>query len=121
MFHRSTFNIASYRRARSTRGRPLNVSGRRGSSAAPVFGQAPRRASVPAPVRVTSVEWEYTSVTVDAWMPLAVQGGPKELLRKLGEDGWEAFAVTPATPPPGDGDDPDASTDEILLRRERRS
>jgi hypothetical protein len=39
-----------------------------------------------------------------------VQGGVKEVLVKLGEEGWEAFAVTPPTPPPGDGDDPDQST-----------
>jgi hypothetical protein len=68
--------------------------------------------------------WEYTSVEVDAWMPVGVQGGPKDLLRKLGQEGWEAFAVTPPTPPPGDDPamdtstcDPDASTYEILLKR----
>ena len=26
------------------------------------------------------VGWEYTSVQVDAWMPLSVQGGPKQQL-----------------------------------------
>jgi hypothetical protein len=67
------------------------------------------------------VEWEYTTVTADTWLPLGVQGGPKELLDKLGRDGWEAFAVTPPTPPTGQGDDPDASTYDILLRRQRRS
>ena len=67
------------------------------------------------------MEWEYTTVAVDAWMPLGVQGGPKELLAQLGRDGWEAFAVTPPTPPPGHGDDPDESTYEILLKRPLRT
>jgi len=66
------------------------------------------------------MECEYTSVAVDTWMPLGIQGGPKEQLRELGRDGWEAFAVTPRTPPTGEGDGPDESTYEILLKRERR-
>jgi hypothetical protein len=65
------------------------------------------------------VEWEYTTVTADAWLPLGAQSGPKELLRKLGEEGWEAFGVTPSTPPTGSGDDPDASSYDILLKRPR--
>ena len=46
--------------------------------------------------------------------PLGAQGGPKDLLAKLGEDDWEAFAVSPPTPPPGEGDDPDASSYDII-------
>lgn len=63
------------------------------------------------------MKWEYTSVGVDLWLPLRSQGGPKDELRRLGVEGWEAFAVTPPTPPPGDGADPDHSEYEILLRR----
>ena len=66
---------------------------------------------------MVTVHWEYTSVVVDLWMPLAGQAGPKELLLQLGAEGWEAFAVTPPTPPLGDGDDPYASTYEVLLKR----
>jgi hypothetical protein len=65
------------------------------------------------------VNWEYVSVQVDLWVPLFAQGGPKEDLRRLGAEGWEAFAVTPPTPAPGDGDDPDRSSYEILLKRPR--
>jgi hypothetical protein len=54
-------------------------------------------------------------------MPLGVQGGPKALLEKLGREGWEAFAVTPPTPPQGTGDDPDESTYEVLLNRQRQA
>jgi len=61
--------------------------------------------------------WEYISVGVDTWLPLGVQGGPKEALVRLGKEGWEAFAVTPATPPTGLGDDPDQSQYEVLLKR----
>jgi hypothetical protein len=61
--------------------------------------------------------WEYTSVQVDAWMPLSVQAGAKEQLRELGTHGWEAFAVTPPTPPLGDEPDPDQSVYEILLKQ----
>ena len=67
------------------------------------------------------MEWEYTSVAADTWLPFGVQGGPKEQLRELDLDGWEAFAVTPPTPPTGGGDDPDESTYEILLKRQRRN
>ncbi len=63
------------------------------------------------------MRWEYTSVVADAWLSLSVQGSAKEALRALGEDGWQAFAVTPATPPNAREADPDASTYEILLRR----
>jgi hypothetical protein len=34
--------------------------------------------------------WEYTSVSCDTWLPVNVQGGVKELLKRLGADGWEA-------------------------------
>jgi hypothetical protein len=61
--------------------------------------------------------WEYTTIQADTWLPLSVQAGVKEQLRELGSTGWEAFAVTPATPPRGDGEDPDQSVYEILLRR----
>jgi len=61
--------------------------------------------------------WEYTSVGVDAWLPLGVQGEAKQLLLRLGDEGWEAFAVTPPTPPTGLGDDPDESQYEVLLKR----
>lgn len=61
--------------------------------------------------------WEYTSVQADAWLPLSAQGGPKEELRRLGADGWEAFAVTPASPLVHASDDPDESVYEILLKR----
>jgi hypothetical protein len=64
------------------------------------------------------VPWEYTSVSCDTWLPVNVQGGVQELLERLGADGWEAYAVTPPTPPPGDGDDPDLSSFDILLKRE---
>ena len=63
--------------------------------------------------------WEYTAIRVDLWGPLGTQGGPKDELRRLGEEGWEAFAVTPPTPPPGDGPDPDESSYEILMKRPR--
>lgn len=62
--------------------------------------------------------WEYTSVSCDTWLPLNVQGGPKDLLRRLGADGWEAYGVSPPTPPVGEGDDPDASTYDVLLKRQ---
>lgn len=63
------------------------------------------------------MRWEYTSIQADTWMPLSVQAGTKHQLLKLGEEGWEAFAVTPPTPPFGEGEDPDQSVYEILLRR----
>lgn len=63
------------------------------------------------------ISWEYTSVGVDAWLPLGVQGGVKYALSKLGNEGWEAFGVTPATPPTGTGVDPDQSEYEVLLKR----
>ena len=61
--------------------------------------------------------WQYTTVTVDTWLPLGVQGGVVDLLEQLGQDGWEAFGVTPPTPPVGEGEDPDASTYDVLLKR----
>jgi hypothetical protein len=64
--------------------------------------------------------WEYTSVECDPWLPVNAQGGPKELLKRLGDEGWSAYAVTPPIPPPGDGDDPDQSSSEILLKRRTR-
>lgn len=64
--------------------------------------------------------WEYTSVEADTWLPLSAQGAAKERLQELGSQGWEAFAVTPPTPPPGDGKDPDESVYEILLKRPNR-
>ena len=64
------------------------------------------------------MRWEYTSVAADTWLPIGDQGGIKELLDRLGAEGWEAYAVTPPTPPLGDGDDPDASTYSILLKRQ---
>ncbi len=63
------------------------------------------------------MRWDFTTVRVDAWVPLSFQGGPKEELRRLGAEGWEAFAVTPPTPPLGEGVDSDASEYEILLKR----
>ena len=65
------------------------------------------------------MRWEYTTVLVDTWLRLEVQAEPKQRLRTLGDDGWEAFAVTPPTPAPGEGDDPDESTYEIILMRMR--
>lgn len=64
-----------------------------------------------------SAGWEYTSIRADIWMPLSVQAGVKEQLQALGSQGWEAFAVTPPTPPHGDEEDPDQSVYEILLKR----
>ena len=61
--------------------------------------------------------WEYTSVPVDAWLPLGDQGGVKDQLRRLGAEGWEAYAVTPPTPRLPEAYDPDASTYEVLLKR----
>jgi hypothetical protein len=63
------------------------------------------------------MRWEYTSVQADTWLALSVQAGAKQQLRDLGLDGWEAFAITPPTPPLGEGEDPDQSVYEILLRR----
>jgi hypothetical protein len=65
--------------------------------------------------------WEYTTVEVDRWIRLGVQGGAKGLLDKHGRDGWEAFAVAPLTLPRGGEPDPDASTYEILRKRKRRT
>lgn len=63
------------------------------------------------------MRWEYTSVQADTWLALSVQAGVKEQLRELGSQGWEAFAVTPPTPPADEPEDPDQSVYEILLRR----
>ena len=70
-----------------------------------------------------SERWEYASILVDTWLPVGVQAGVKEQLEELGALGWEAYAVTPPTPPLGenpnmpDSYDPDQSTYEILLKR----
>ncbi len=59
----------------------------------------------------------------DTWLPISVQAGVKEQLLELGASGWEAYAVTPPTPPLGENPDmpppydPDQSTYEILLKR----
>ncbi len=64
------------------------------------------------------VETEYETVGVDVWIGVGASGAAKPRLRELGEQGWEAFAVTPPTVPPGEGArDPDESSYEILLRR----
>ena len=91
-----------------------------GRIACPEFGNESGSAIVPmSPRRYRrAVPWRYTSVEVDTWIPLGTQGAVKDALR----GNWETTVgrrtgVTPPTPPPGDGPDPDACTYEILLKK----